>query len=223
MRSSETVPGLRSGAKLNRTSHTSTANRGSLPAYGPPRLDIFQKTRGGILCRKSFDDILLRCVDRAEGEYIIDEAHSGICSASQLHRKAQLSGLEIARTAELFTALDRLLGIARRLCNGGQTWQASGAPVDFILCNRAVNSRAVVSGLITRLQRRWLDKESTGRIHSYASAANESDAIDSVVMLAKGFKRIPGSSLKGINWLSSPSWLWVMGERVILECLSASV
>ncbi|CAK7322437.1 unnamed protein product [Dovyalis caffra] len=195
MRSSETVPGLRSGAKLNRTSHTSTANRGSLPAYGPPRLDIFQKTRGGILCRKSFDDILLRCVDRAEGEYIVDEARSGMpAPPAQLRRKARLSGR-----------------------------MASREPVDFILCNRAVNSRAVVSGLITRLQRRWLDKESTGRIHSYASAANESDAIDSVVMLAKGFKRIPGSSLKGINWLSSPSWLWVMGERVILECLSASV
>jgi len=41
-------------------------------------------------------------------------------------------------------------------------------------------------------------------MNSYAFAANESDAIYSVVMLAKGFKRIPGLKGMGINWLSSP-------------------
>ncbi|CAK7322407.1 unnamed protein product [Dovyalis caffra] len=155
MRSSETVPGLRSGAKLNRTSHTSTANRGSLPAYGPPRLDIFQKTRGGILCRKSFDVSIEQ-----------RSTFGNLLRLSARTAKHSLSGPEIARTAESvyplmcertrvrFLLVDyAALGIARRLCNGGQTWQASGAPVDFILCNRAVNSRAVVSGLITRLQR----------------------------------------------------------------------
>jgi len=44
MRSSEIVPGQRSGAKLNRTSHTSTANLGSSPAMCSPRLVSFPPT-----------------------------------------------------------------------------------------------------------------------------------------------------------------------------------
>ncbi|KAK4841294.1 hypothetical protein QYF36_002320 [Acer negundo] len=44
MRSSETIPRLTSGAKLNRTSHTSTANQGSSLAYGPPRLAMNHST-----------------------------------------------------------------------------------------------------------------------------------------------------------------------------------
>ncbi|TIM35858.1 MAG: hypothetical protein E5Y16_16160 [Mesorhizobium sp.] len=48
----------------------------------------------------------------------------------------------------------------------------------------------------------------TVRKNSYASAANESDGCHlfcSVVMLAKGFKRIPDLKGMGINnWLSSP-------------------
>jgi ribonuclease HI len=67
-------------------------NHGSLPDDPATRRQLLRRApsyllKAGVLYKRSFDELLLRCVSRSEADQILEEVHAGVCGGHQCGAK----------------------------------------------------------------------------------------------------------------------------------------